>query len=498
MRSVESIKNSAVLLSTQAIILSVQFISRTVFIKTLGAEYLGINGLFSNLLSMLSLAELGLGTAISYALYKPIAEDNREEIKSLLHFFKRCYFIIGGVVILLGFLLMPFLPHFIKGEVNVPVNIYFVYLCFLANSVITYFFAHKRIIIDNSQNKRITASIDFALNMVVSAIQILILLKLQNYILFLLVKIIGSIAASVIIAFVANKKYAFIIETTKPISEELRKKIYYNVSILFLGRIGGLVVFGTDFLIISAFVGLSVVGIYSNYTLIINTVAMIGNLIIQACGASIGNAVATLNKKEIYAVFKKISFLIFAISGICSVCLLNLINPFIEIWAGADYLLSDSVVYVIVANYFFSLNRTLVWVFKDCAGIFKPDRYKPIVEIVFNMGLSLFLVQYLGVIGVLIGTLANTLFVCIWVESYLVHKYIFENSVFLYVRRYLVQCAVLAVSLGLTFYANSFVENFVGKCTVSLGISSAVYFVFFCRTAEFEYFIELGKRTLRK
>jgi O-antigen/teichoic acid export membrane protein len=482
---------------TQFVTLALAFASRTVFIKTLGAEYLGLNGLFYNILNALSLAELGIGTAISYALYKPIAENDAEQIKSILAFYRKCYFFVGILIIAIGCLIIPFLPHLIKGEVTVPVNIYNVYLCFLANSAISYFIAHKRTIIDETQNKYLTTSIDFAINTMVAVIQIIILWQFKDYMLFLYTRILGTFIGSALIFIFANRRFPYIKGRAIALSSPARKKIWSNVSILFFHKLGTVIILGTDFLIISAFVGIEAVGIYSNYTLIVGTVVVFCNLFILGADASIGNAIATLTKEEVYAVFRKMAFLISCIGGLSAVCLVNLLNPFIELWIGKGYLLSNSVVYVIVANFFFMQNRCLVMAFRNNAGIFRPDMYKPLIEVVFNLGLSIFLVRIYGVLGVLIGTLANTFFICIWVEAFIVHKHVFAASIKGYLKKYAAQVFALLISCALTMYVNGFVEAFIGKMAISVLITAVVYLLFFFRAEEFKYFVELGKKFIK-
>jgi O-antigen/teichoic acid export membrane protein len=396
----------------------------------------------------------------------------------------------------IGSFIIPFLPHLIKGEVTVPVNIYNAYLCFLANSVISYFVAHKRTIIDETQNKYLTTSIDFAINTTIAIVQIIILWQFKDYMLFLYTRILGTFINSALIFIFANKKFPYIKEKAIVLSSSARKKIWNNVSILFFHKLGGVVILGTDFLIISAFVGVEAVGIYSNYTLIVGTIVAFCNLFILGADASIGNAIATLTKEEVYVVFRKMAFFIFCIGGLSAVCLVNLLNPFIELWVGKDYLLASSVVYVIVANFFFMQNRWLLLTFKYDAGVFRPDMYKPLVEIVFNLSLSIFLVRIYGVLGVLIGTLANTFFVCIWVEAFIVHKHIFATSVMGYLKMYAVQVLALLISCALTLYISSFVEIFLCKMAISIFVTAIVYLLFFFRTEEFRYFVGLGKKFL--
>jgi O-antigen/teichoic acid export membrane protein len=494
MRTKKSIRNVSVMLLTQFVTLALAFASRTVFIKTLGAEYLGFHGLFNNILNLLSLSEMGIGTAIAYALYKPIAKNDTEQIKSILAFYRKCYFSIGISITIMGCLMLPFLPYLIKNEITVAININHVYLCFLANSAITYFFAHKRAIIDETQNKYLTTLIDFVINVIVSIVQIIILLQFKDFMFFLFVRVFGTVINSILVFIFANKKFSYINEKAIALPSSARNKIWSNVSILFFNKLGDAAVLGTDFLIISAFIGIEAVGIYSNYTLIVGTIAAFCNLFIIGADASIGNAIATLTKKEVYVVFRKMAFLIFCIGGLSVVCLLNLLNPFIELWAGKDYLLSNSVVYVIAANFFFMQNRLLVKTFKINAGIFRPDMYKPLIEIAFNLSLSIFLAHKYGVLGVLIGTLANTFIVCIWVEAFIVHKYIFATSIARYLKMYAVQIFVLIISCVLSSYINSFTDNFILKCFVSILVSISAYLLFFFRTEEFKYIVKKKKK----
>jgi len=491
MRVAKSIRNVSVMFVTQFITLVLSFVSRTIFIKTLGAEYLGLNGLFFNILSALSLAELGIGTAISYALYKPIAEDNKEQIKSLIAFYRKCYFSVGISVTAIGCLLIPFLPYLIKDGVAVSVNIINVYLCFLANSVIGYFFAHKRIIIDDTQNKYITNAIDFTSKTIVSIVQIFILMKFQNYMAFLYTQIIGTLLASMAIYFIADKKFSYIKESCDPLSTTAKKKIWSDISIIFLHKIAGVITLSSSYVIISAFVGIREVGIYSNYVLITNAIALFISLLTMGAEASIGNAVATLEKKELYVVFKKISFLIFCISGISTVCLLNLLNPFIILWIGEDYTLSSLITVAISINFFLMQNRMLVLTFKYTAGIFRPDMYKPLIEIVFCLSLSIFLVHYYGILGILIATLANIILVCIGIEAYIVHNHILKCKVWHYAKAYIIHVLALSVAYAVSFYVNNFIDHFALKCSATVSISCVVYFLFFFRTEEFKYFIRL-------
>jgi O-antigen/teichoic acid export membrane protein len=265
-----------------------------------------------------------------------------------------------------------------------------------------------------------------------------------------------------------------------------------------LHKIGTAVILGSDFVIISAFVGISQLGIYSNYALIINTVAVFISLFMLGSEASIGNAIATLDKRELYEVFKKMSFLIFCISGVSAICLLNLLNPFIELWIGEKYVLKYSIAVVMSINFLLMQNRFLMSAFKQSAGIFRPDMYKPLIEIVFNLSLSIFLAHYCGILGVAAATLANTLLICIGPEAYITHKHLFKCSVWIYAKSYLLQILALSIACSISLYINSFVDNFMIKCFIAISVSALVYFLFFFRSKEFEYFVGMAKKMVKR
>jgi O-antigen/teichoic acid export membrane protein len=314
---------------------------------------------------------------------------------------------------------------------------------------------------------------------------------------FLYAQIFGTLLASLAIYFSANAKFHYIKEKYGPLSANIKKKIQSNISILFLHKLATVVVFGSDFIMISALVGLVDLGLYSNYTLVITTIAIFVNIFILGADASIGNAIATLKEEELYNVFKKISALIFCISGISAVCFLNLLNPFIEFWIGESFVLPYSVAVVMSINFFLMQNRAVVLTFKYNAGLFRPDMYKPIIEVAFNLGLSIILALHYGVLGVVIGTLANTVLVCIGAEAYIVHKHLFKCKVWIYAKSYLVQISALLVACAISLYINSFVNNFIIKCLVSISVSIFIYFLFFFHTEEFKYFVALGRKVVR-
>ena len=265
--------NSMVALFSKVIVFIVQFICRTILIKTLGTEYLGVNGLFTNILTMLSFAELGIGSAIIFKLYKPIAENDNEKIKTYIKFYQKAYIYIGTIILGLGMLLIPFLKYIVTDVPSIKENIIFIYILFLVNSSISYFFTYKKSIIIGFQKEYITTILNTAAIVLQNIVQIIVLLLTKNFILYLIIQILATLLDNIVASIKANKMYPYIKEKeyTK-ISKREEHKIFKDVKALVLYKLGYTISTGTDNIIISTFIGVSQVGLLSNYTMIINAV----------------------------------------------------------------------------------------------------------------------------------------------------------------------------------------------------------------------------------
>ena len=282
-RAAASIKNSSFSIITQVLTVVINFVVKTIFIYTLGSEYLGINGLFSNIITMLSLADLGLGIAIPYSLYKPLSTEDHEKIKSLMYFYKRIYNIIGIAVLMIGFSITPFLPFLIKEmPENIP-HIYLIYMMFVTHSASSYFFVYKKFLIDADQKGYITSKITFLFSTVLSIVQMILLLTTHNFILYLGSSIVMVILQNIYISKKAEYLYPYLKEKkVQEIDKQEYKEIKKNVSSLFIYKIGSVIMNGTDNIVISKIIGLVMVGIYSNYLMIINSIYNILNQIFNA------------------------------------------------------------------------------------------------------------------------------------------------------------------------------------------------------------------------
>ncbi|WP_262316609.1 lipopolysaccharide biosynthesis protein [Lacticaseibacillus parakribbianus] len=411
------------------------FVSRTFFIHQLGVEYLGLNGLFTNILSFLSLAELGFGTSIAFELYSPIANKNFEAIKSLMYLYRKAYRIIGIIIGALGIIIMPILPYMMKGGIDAPYLLY--YLLFLANSVISYFFTYKRSLLNADQKNYVVIINDFLVFAVTVAFQVSVLVIWQSYTGYLVLQIVGTLTANLTITAIANKQYPYLLEKNiENVDPTTVRGLFKNVIGNISSQIGTIVVTGSDNILISAFVGLTEVGIYSNYTLLTNALR---SLVQQATGsltASFGNLIAEKSGQKTMRIFHRYWFINSSVSYLTAIAVFLLVNDFVRIWVGSKYLLPKHTVFLMSLYLFLLMFQGTVRSFISAFGLFWQQRWKPVFESVTNLGLSVFFLKVLdlSIDGVLLGTICSTLLVIAWYEPYLLFKYGFKSSV----RSYLV------------------------------------------------------------
>lgn len=503
MRTNNSIRNIITALIGQILGIILSFIGRMVFINVLGTEYLGVNGLFTNVLSILSLAEMGVGSAIIYSLYKPLAINDTREIKALMHFYELAYRWIGITIFIVGIGVVPFLDYIIKDQPDIP-HLTFIYLLFLINTVASYFFAYKRSLIIADQKNYITTIYRYGFYIILNVIQITILVTMKNFILFLIAQIVITILENLMVALKANSIYPFLREGEKVQLDRIsRQEISKNVRAMMCHRIGGVIVNGTDNILISSFVGVIWVGLYSNYYLIINALNIIIGQIFSAVTASIGNLNAVESKEKSYYMYKRILFINFWIAGFCGISLWILFNPFIVLWIGEEYLFEKSLVIIIIVNFYITMVRKTTLVYRDAMGLFCHDRYKPLIEAVINIMVSVLLAPRLGIAGVFIGTFISTITTAFWVEPYILYKYGFERKVKDYFFRYTKYTLIILVTGIIThqictvFTTVTWMSLF-SRAAVCLIAPNLIFLGCFYRTDEFKYFWNLFKGIMGK
>lgn len=439
--------------------LFLQFILRTVLIYYMGAEYLGLNGLFSNILTFLNLAELGIGSAIVFSMYKPIADGDTEKVKALHNLYKRFYLIISIVVLCLGIGLSPFIKWFINGDVTIDVNIYVLYVLYLINTLAGYFSAHKRSLLFAHQRNDVENKIKTVCLLGMTILQIIVLVLTKNYYIYFSLSILFTIIECLSIHVAADKLYPNINGKSQPVDSAEKKKIWKNVGAISMHKIGSAVVFSTDNILISSMLGLALLGAYSNYYLIISTLISVYLLFTNALTGSVGNLIASEDKEYVYQKYKQINFMFSILTGFCTVCLIVLFQPFISAWTRGNplYILDFSSVILLCVSFYLGRMRIGTGIFKECAGLFKQDQWKPIVEAVINLVASILLGIFMGLNGIILGTIISTIVAPLWVEPWVLYKHYFKKSVKEYFKNF-IRDVLIAVIVGIVCY---FVCSFI-------------------------------------
>lgn len=493
-RTINSIKNIMAGFVGQLIQTLLGFLNRTIFIKFLATEYLGISGLFSNILSMLSLAELGVGTAIIYALYKPLADNNEKQLAILMRFYAKAYRTIGCVVGVMGLILMPFLNVIIKDAPEINESLYVLYCFYLFNTVISYFYSYKNSIIIADQKNYISSITSYAISIVQTILQILVLVITKNFIAYLTVQTICTLAFNIIISKVADKLYPFLkVKTNDKLDVNEKKSLVKNIRALMITKLSGVLVNNTDNMIITYFAGLITVGLSSNYTMLIGIINSILNQIFTGITASVGDLNAKESKQKRKSFFEIINLANFWLFGFSTIGIIVLINDVINVWIGSKYILPINITIILSINFYMVGMQNAVWTFKNTMGLFRYGRYILLITAAFNLILSIVLGKYFGLFGILLATAISRGLTNVWYDPYAVYKYGFESKSIEYFKRYLEFFIILLVNLLITNFICSFIIvdgilTLILKVIVCILISNVIFLILLRKKEELKYF----------
>lgn len=480
--------------------LTFSFVNRSVLIYVLSESYLGLSSLFTNVLSVLSVAELGFGTVLVYNMYKPIAEKDETKVAALLRAYKYIYMLVGIVVAVVGLILLPFLPYLIKDDTSgLGVNIYVLFSIYLLNTVIGYFFSYKRSLIFAHQRNDIENKSKIVYLSTLNILQIIVLFATKNYTLYVGVMPIATAVDCLIIYRVSTKLYKY--PKGGRLDPDTKKDIKKNVLAMLCHKIGGIIVFGTDSILISAFLGLALLGKYSNYMMIISALRALMTVFITSMQASVGDSVAQRSAEENYRLFKRINFIIAWLSGLFTICCVCLFQHFMTVWSsmvGKNQSLDFLCMFLLSVSFFITVTRSVVNLYKEVVGLFIQDAYKPIVESVLNIVLSIVLCRYIGLAGIILGTILSSVTFVIWVETYVLYKYYFKLNFMRYFARYGIHLLVFgAVGTAVYFLCSLMpaagIGWFVVKALFCLLAVNLLFALIFCHTDEFRYCLSLGK-----
>lgn len=498
-RTRKSFYNVITSVVTYAGMLVTAFAVQKALVETMGSDYNGINGLFSSIISMMSLADLGIGTAIIYHMYRPVAEKDREKINALLRFYKRCYIGISGVVLLIGIAVVFFLPLLV-GNVEIPDSIYLIYVLFLADCLSSYFLAYKKSLLYADLMNYIPDAIYFLVYMVQNALQIYVLAAFQNYILFLIVKTMGKCISNLLISLYIRKKYPFTAEkSVSPIEKEVREDIVTKVKGLLCHKLGRMLVTGSDSIVLTGVLGIRVMSLYTNYHLVISGIMALLNKIFETLTNSVGNFLLDSDQERRLDIYRKIDFINFWFFGCVAAGMYAVLQPLITLWMGEDFLFDKTVVFVLVVSFYLEGMRASVNTFKEAAGIFHEDRRIPIIESVTNLAVSIALARLLGTAGVFLGTIISTAVSYLYSYPKYVCKPLFGMTYGRYVAMTVKRLAVLLVILGITEYCTAAMEQWnlwarlLCAGTSAVIIFHVIFLMLYGRSREFCYYIGLLK-----
>jgi O-antigen/teichoic acid export membrane protein len=471
----------------------VPFLMRTIMIYFMGVQYLGLNSLFTSVLQVLNLAELGVGSAMVYSMYKPIAEHDSDTICALMGLYRKYYRIIGMVVLVAGSILIPFVPHLIKSDVPDGINIYVLYIMNLLATVFTYWlYAYKNSILQAYQRTDVVSKVTMITDTIKYALQILVIIFLKNYYIYVLILIVLQIVANISTAFVVSKMYPEY-ECKGELPKEEVKQINLRIKDLFTSKIGAVIVNSADTVVISAFLGLTMLAIYQNYFFIISSVIAIIAVVFNSCTAGIGNSIIVETTEKNYNDFKKFTFLIAWLAGFCTVCILCLMQPFMNIWmnGNSELMLGMSEVICFCVYFFVYEIQQLLLTYKDAAGMWHEDKFRPLVTALTNLALNIIMVQFWGLYGVLLSTVISIILIGMPWLFYNLFTVLFKRNAFKYVIRIVYYTIVTIVVSVVTYYICSFVAiggilEFIIKLVICIIVPNILFFVFLFKLNEFK------------
>lgn len=509
-RTKNSVLNLTASMGGELLTTLLKFVVRTVFIHTLGKAYLGINGLFADLLTMLSLTELGFDTAINFKLYKPLAEGDDKRVRVLMKFYRQAYRVVGTAILLLGLCLIPALPLLIRDYDSLEglgINAVLIFLLFLFRTVSSYwFFAYRSAVMKAAQKKYVLDLAGYVITIVANVAKILVLVLFRSFVLYTATMMVFTIVQNYVFAAI-SKRYLpqyFEKEEDKITRREVVETIK-DCMALFVYKVNTVVLKATDNVVISSFIGLAAVGMYSNYFLFYITVNNLLDKTYAAIKSSIGNLFATETVEKKYAFFQVMNYLTVLAYGTAGVGIAVCGNELIRVWVGSDYVITQPFAILIGVEILFHGLCVHLDEIRNVSGVFRPVWYRPVIGVVLNIGLSIWLVNVCGIYGVIIGTLVSEIFSNFVVDPTVVHRYSFENyrSVWVYYRRNICYCAVLcavtAADIWLCsrfFVGHGWLSVIVHILIVALTVPGALVLLWW-RSAECRYLTDLAKRILK-
>lgn len=464
------------------------FLLRTVMIYKLGVEYLGLNSLFASILQVLSLSELGFSYACVYAMYKPIAEDDYDTVGAIMGYLKKIYGVIGAVLLAAGLLVLPFLDKIISGDVPADVNIYLLYLIFLGNSALSYFFfAYKSSLLSAMQCNDVINKVGLITNTLLRLAQCAVLLLVPNYYVYVIMLPVFTLLNNYIKSEIVDRKYAQYLAKSK-ISEEIKGDIKQRIVPLIGIKISVVLINAADTLVISAFLGLTETALYNNYFFLMTSVQTIIYEIHSSMLAGVGNALAIEEPEVVAKRFETLHFVNAWLVSLCTMCFVCLFQPFMKIWVGASLMVPDGVMLLVCAYFFITTFQRIIIVYKDAAGLWREDALRCYLACGINIGLNLLTVKFLGLYGVI----GSSVFVGFVIDPWMartVHNKIFKKSAKEFYGYFAKDVFVCVALCGVIFVLSAFLPDgwfgiIIRLCGCVLG-GNLLLFLAYCKDKRF-------------
>lgn len=492
-RTSNSVKNVISNFSYQILLIILGFVSRTIFLRVLSIEYLGIQGLFSDILSLLSMADLGFNTAMTFSLYKPLAEKDTNTISGLINFYKKVYRIIAITIFLIGVLLIPFLKFIVNLENTLP-HISLYYFLYLLNTVASYLVVYKTIILQADQKAHIVTKYSSIFSTLQTICMLVFLIITHNFLIYLSVQVIFTYFSNFYISSVASRLYPYINDEVS-LPKDKTKGIFDNIKSVFIYKVSSVLINATDNTLISIIIGTVATGLYSNYTMIILKLTSLINTVFYSLTSSLGNLIVTEGKEKRFQIFQVLQTISNIFSIVCVTLVLFLVQDFIKIWLGNEYLLDNMVVYAIVLNFYFSISLLPIWVFREATGLYNQIKYVMLITAVLNLIISITLGNLIGLSGILFATSISRILTYFWYEPVLLFNKYFGHSSKVYFGALLKSLFLLVVIVMISLGISRFV---VVNNITSLMLKGIILFLVSSTCAVFFYRNSEGYRFLKK
>ncbi len=480
-RTVNSMRNIFWSIFYKIIVMILPFLVRTVMIYKLGVEYTGLSNLFTSIISILSLAELGFSNAMIYSMYEPISKNDTNLIGAILAYYKKIYSIIGTFIFVVGIIILPFLSYFIRGNVPIGINIYYLYIIYLLNSVLSFFlFAYKSSLIIAYQRTDLISIAGMVVQILLYLSQIFVLLKTSNFYYYALLIPISTIFINISYEVISIKLFPNIKKGGK-IDINLKNKMKKKVFGVMLYKFSSTTRTSFDSLIISSFLGLAILTKYQNYYLIINSILGIFSIVTNSITASVGNSIVTKDIKSNYDDFIKFVFIYMIIAGICTACICSIIQPFMKLWMGSTLLLSNAMAMLFGVYFYSQTIGNIVFVYRTAAGLWWEDRIRPIVEMVLNLVLNIVLVKFFGLYGIISATIFTLLSINFFWGARVLFKYYFncpmKEYLILQLKQLIITIFISIICFNILRILN--LSNLFNKLVLSIMASIFLYYIIY-------------------